>query len=88
MLPGIAPILTMVTTVTLIGAFAVFDIVFIMTQGGPGYSSELLGIYTYKIAFTQNQVGYGAALSMVITVLSLVTAVVFVRLRERSYRNG
>ena len=85
-LPGIAPVLTMVTTVTLIGAFGVFDIVFIMTQGGPGYSSDLLATYTYKMAFNQNQVGYGAALSMIITVLSLVTAVAFVRLRERAYR--
>jgi raffinose/stachyose/melibiose transport system permease protein len=87
-LPGIAPVLTMVTTVTLIGAFSVFDIVFIMTQGGPGYSSDLLGTYTYKMAFNQNQVGYGAALSMIITLLSLVTAIVFVRLRERAYRHG
>jgi raffinose/stachyose/melibiose transport system permease protein len=83
-LPGIAPVLTMVTTITLIGAFAVFDVVFIMTGGGPGYASDVLAIYTYKKAFTQNEVGYGAALSMVITVLSLVTALVFVRLRERS----
>jgi raffinose/stachyose/melibiose transport system permease protein len=83
-LPGIAPVLTMVTAVTLIGAFAVFDLVFIMTAGGPGYASDLLGIYTYTQAFTQNDVGYGAALSMIITVLSLATAVAFVRLRERS----
>jgi raffinose/stachyose/melibiose transport system permease protein len=87
-LPGIAPVMTMVTAVTLIGAFGVFDIVFIMTQGGPGISSELLGTYTYKAAFTQNNVGYGAALSVVITVLSLASAVIFVRIRERAYQNG
>ena len=87
-LAGIAPVLTMVTTITLIGAFSVFDIVFIMTGGGPGYASDLLATYTYKMAFNQNSVGYGAALSMVITVLSLVTAVVFVRLRERSRDYG
>jgi ABC-type sugar transport system permease subunit len=40
------------------------------------------------MAFNQNQVGYGSALSMVITVLSLVTAVAFVRLRERAYQRG
>jgi raffinose/stachyose/melibiose transport system permease protein len=87
-LPGIAPVFTMVTAVTLIGAFGVFDIVFIMTQGGPGFASELLGTYTYKSAFGQNRVGYGAALSVVITVLSLATAVAFVRFRERAYRDG
>ena len=85
-LPGIAPVLTMVTTVTLIGGFSVFDIVFVMTGGGPGTSTELLATYTYKSAFNLNEVGYGAALSMVITALSLVTAVAFVRLRERAHR--
>lgn len=82
-IPQIAPQLTMVTAVTLIGGFAVFDIVFVMTGGGPGNASEVLATYTYKAAFQQNQAGYGSALAMLITVLSLVSAVVFVRLRER-----
>jgi raffinose/stachyose/melibiose transport system permease protein len=82
-IPQIAPQLTMVTAVTLIGGFAVFDIVFVMTGGGPGVASEVLATYTYKSAFQQNEAGYGSALAMLITVLSLVSAVVFVRLRER-----
>jgi raffinose/stachyose/melibiose transport system permease protein len=86
-LPGIAPVITLVSTITLIGGFAVFDIVFVMTQGGPGNSSEVLGTYTYEQAFVQNDIGYGAALSMVITFVSLVATVLFVRLRERSSRN-
>jgi raffinose/stachyose/melibiose transport system permease protein len=83
-IPQIAPQLTMVTAVTLIGGFAVFDIIFVMTGGGPGNASEVLATYTYKTAFQQNQAGYGSALAMLITILSLVSAVVFVRLRERS----
>jgi raffinose/stachyose/melibiose transport system permease protein len=82
-IPQIAPQLTMVTAVTLIGGFAVFDIDFVMTSGGPGVASEVLATYTYKTAFQQNEAGYGSALAMLITVLSLVSAVVFVRLRER-----
>ena len=83
-IPQIAPQLTMVTAVTLIGGFAVFDIIFVMTAGGPGNASEVLATYTYKTAFQQNQAGYGSALAMLITLLSLVSAVAFVRLRERS----
>ena len=83
-IPQIAPQLTMVTAVTLIGGFAVFDIIFVMTGGGPGNASEVLATYTYKTAFQQNQAGYGSALAMLITLLSLVSAIVFVRLRERS----
>jgi raffinose/stachyose/melibiose transport system permease protein len=82
-IPQIAPQLTMVTTVTLIGGFAVFDIIFVMTGGGPGTASEVLATYTYKTAFQQNEAGYGSALAMLITVLSFASAFVFVRLRER-----
>ncbi|MDQ3590697.1 MAG: sugar ABC transporter permease [Chloroflexota bacterium] len=82
-IPQIAPQLTMVTTVTLIGGFSVFDIIFVMTGAGPGHASEVLATYTYKAAFQQNEAGYGSALAMVITALSLVSAVIFVRLRER-----
>jgi raffinose/stachyose/melibiose transport system permease protein len=82
-IPQIAPQITMVTAVTLIGGFAVFDIVYVMTGGGPGNASQVLATYTVKSAFEQNLAGYGSALAMLITVLSLVSAVVFVRLRER-----
>jgi raffinose/stachyose/melibiose transport system permease protein len=82
-IPQIAPQLTMVTTVTLIGGFSVFDIIFVMTGGGPGHASEVLATYTYKTAFQQNEAGYGSALAMLITALSLISAVIFVRLRER-----
>ena len=82
-IPQIAPQITMVTAVTLIGGFAVFDIIFVMTGGGPGSASEVLATYTYRTAFQQNQAGYGSSLAMLITALSLVLSVVFVRLRER-----
>ncbi len=82
-IPQIGPQLTMVTAITLIGGFAVFDLIFVMTGGGPGHASEVLATYTYKAAFVQNQAGYGSALAILITVLSFVSAVAFVRLRER-----
>ncbi len=83
-IPQIGPQLTMVTAVTLIGGFAVFDIIFVMTGGGPGNASQVLATYTYKTAFQQNEAGFGSALAMLITILSLVSAIVYVRLRERS----
>jgi raffinose/stachyose/melibiose transport system permease protein len=82
-IPQIGPQLTMVTAVTLIGGFSVFDPVYVMTRGGPGNASEVLATYTVKTAFEQNLAGYGSALAMMITILSLVSAVAFVRLRER-----
>jgi raffinose/stachyose/melibiose transport system permease protein len=82
-IPQIAPQITMVTAVTLIGGFAVFDIIYVMTGGGPGNASQVLATYTVQVAFQQNQAGFGSSLAMLITILSLVSAVAFVRLRER-----
>jgi ABC-type sugar transport system permease subunit len=82
-LPQIAPVLTMVTSITLIGGFSVFDIIFVMTGGGPGTASEVLATYTYRSAFNQNLAGYGSAVAMLITLLSFVAAISFVYLRER-----
>ena len=81
--PQLSNVLTVVTALLLVGGFSVFDIVFVMTAGGPNNATELIATYTYKEAFTQNRVGYASALSLVITVLSLIASVTFIRLRER-----
>jgi ABC-type sugar transport system permease subunit len=73
----------MITALTLIGGFNVFGIVFVMTQGGPGTATQVIATYTYRKAFQENQVGYGAALSMVMTIISLIVSYIFIRLRER-----
>ena len=74
----------MLIAYTLIGGFNVFDIVYVMTKGGPANATEVLATYTYTMAFKQNQVGYGAALTMVLTVLSLIASYLFISFRERS----
>lgn len=88
LLPGIAPIFTFVFTITLVGAFSVFDVIYVLTRGGPGTATEVLAGYSYEMAFSRNYAGYGASISMVIAVLSLVLAIVFLRIRERNRLNG
>lgn len=83
LLPGIAPVFTFVLTITLVGAFSVFDIVYVMTRGGPGTATETMAGYAYKMAFARNFAGYGAAISMVIATISLVLAILLLRFRER-----
>lgn len=82
-LPQLSHVVTMVTTLSLIGGFNVFDIVFVLTQGGPANSTELIATYIYRVAFSQNEVGYGAALSMVMTIIALAAALIFIAIRER-----
>ena len=86
LLPGIAPVFTFVLTITLVGAFSVFDIIYVMTRGGPGTATEVMAGYAYKMAFGRNFAGYGAAISMVIAVISLILAVLLLRFRERGRR--
>ena len=81
--PQMASVINVVIALLLIGGFSVFDIIFVMTGGGPANATEVLATYTYKEAFTQNNVGYASTLSVVITVISLIASVTFIRLRER-----
>jgi ABC-type sugar transport system permease subunit len=82
-IPQLSNVITVITALLLIGGFSVFDIIFVMTQGGPNHATEVIATYTYTEAFTQNRAGYSATLSLVLTVISLVVSVVFVRYRER-----
>lgn len=83
-LPQLGSVLTMIVAYTLIGGLNVFDIVYIMTGGGPANSTELIATYTYKQSFQLNSVGYGASLSMVMTLLSLVASILFIKFRTKA----
>ena len=75
-------------TITLIGAFSLFDFVYVMTRGGPGNATEVLGGYSFKMAFQMSYDGYGTAISMVIAVISLTLAVALLRFSERNRTHG
>jgi raffinose/stachyose/melibiose transport system permease protein len=87
-LPQIMPVFLMVTTVTLVGGFSVFDIVFIMTGGGPSNASDVLGTYAFTNAFQLNQISYGTVIALLITALSIPCAVVLNRLQRRLSLEG
>jgi raffinose/stachyose/melibiose transport system permease protein len=82
-LPQIMPVFLMVLTLTLVGGFSVFDIVFIMTGGGPADASNVIGTYSYTQAFQLSRIGYGTTLALLITVLSVPFAVALNRLQRR-----
>jgi multiple sugar transport system permease protein len=50
----------------LVVSFKVFDEVYLLTSGGPGTSTELINLHLYKVFFEQNQLGYGALLSLAV----------------------
>ncbi len=87
-LPQIMPVFLMITTITLVGGFSVFDIIFIMTGGGPAGATEVLGTYAYTNAFQLNRISYGTTLALVITVLAIPFAVALNRLQRRVSLQG
>ncbi|OMF13191.1 ABC transporter permease [Paenibacillus sp. FSL H7-0331] len=60
-----------------------FVIVWIMTVGGPDNTTQVMGSYLYQMAFRQYHFGYGAAIGVVILVMSLITTLVLQRLMKR-----
>jgi raffinose/stachyose/melibiose transport system permease protein len=87
-LPQILPVFLMITTITLIGGFAVFDIIFVMTGGGPAGVTEVLGTYAYRSAFQLNRISYGTTLALVVSVLAFPFAIWLNRLQRRLSMQG
>ena len=79
-LPGIRKVLLTATLITMIGAFKVFDLVYILTGGGPANASQVLGTYLYNQAFTQARMGYACAIAVVLLVFAMSLSVVQLRL--------
>jgi multiple sugar transport system permease protein len=67
-------------------AFKTFDEVYLLTGGGPGTSSELLSLHLYKVFFEQNQLGYGALLSLftIAGVIAMLLLTRWLTARERA----
>lgn len=72
-LPLLMPAITVALLFRAVLAFKAFDEVFLLTGGGPGTSSEILSLHLYKVFFEQNQLGYGAMLS-VLTIAGVLIA--------------
>ncbi len=81
-LPMVRPVLVIAIVFRLIEALKTFDIIFVLTQGGPGFSTETLNIYAYASAFQYQQMGYSAALLVVFFLLVLVISSGMLRLRR------
>jgi raffinose/stachyose/melibiose transport system permease protein len=86
-IPGIRNQITLLIVVSFINTLKTFDLVYVMTNGGPGRSTEVVAYYIYALAFVTRQVGYAAAAAVVLTVLILIITVIFLRIRERDQRS-
>jgi multiple sugar transport system permease protein len=81
--PLLTPIVLVAVMIRAIDAVKVFDLVYIMTFGGPGNATETLSLYAYRMGFIRSDIGYGAAISLVLTVVVTVLSMVAVRRLSR-----
>lgn len=82
-LPWLRPVLITVTVFNVIYAFLQFDVVFAMTQGGPGDTTQVMSILIYRQLFVNTNIGLGSALAVILGVVALVGGLVIVKLFYR-----
>jgi len=84
----IRPEFYVVLVTTTIASLKIFGQIFVLTRGGPSNATLVPSYFAYKNFFEKAQVGYGSAISTVLTVIIVVLAFVFLRLQTRDQRRG
>ncbi len=82
--PLLRPATFLLLIINVIYSFHVFDLVFVMTGGGPGFSTTVLVQYIFNLAFASSEMGYACAMGVALYVLILVFTVLQWRLGRRS----
>jgi raffinose/stachyose/melibiose transport system permease protein len=83
-LPLLKPVIVVNVTLSLLGAMNVFDIPYVMTEGGPANSTNVTALHMYIQAFKFNRLGYGAAISYGLFTLITVIALIQLKLMSRN----
>lgn len=78
-LPLLKPSILVALLFRTLDAFRVFDLIYVLTGGGPGGATETLSIYGYKAMFAQTNFGYGSVIVMIMFVCVALIAIVYVK---------
>ena len=78
-LPLLKPAVLVVLIFRTLDAFRVFDLIYVLTGGGPGTSTEPVALYAYHVLLQNLRFGYGAALSVVIFLITFALALLYIR---------
>lgn len=87
-LPLLRPALLLALLFRTIDALRVFDLVFVMTQGGPADATDVFQFYGYKKTFAEGMIGYGSAIAVGVFLLSLILSLTYLRILKASYSAG
>ncbi|WP_405475433.1 carbohydrate ABC transporter permease [Streptomyces sp. NBC_00009] len=87
-LPLLGPTIRMTVFLSVIGAIQLFDLVWVVTQGGPDHHSETMAVTMFQFGFKRYQVGYASAISIAMFLISLFFALVYQRFVLRRDTEG
>ncbi|MEO1227112.1 MAG: sugar ABC transporter permease [Pseudomonadota bacterium] len=79
-LPLMLPTIVLYMLISAVSTIAVFGLIYTLTRGGPGGATELVSIYIYNQSFTAFQLGYGAAVSVIVLLISMAIGIAYVRM--------
>lgn len=82
-LPLLKPSIRSAIVLSIVGSLKYFDLIYVMTGGGPGNASELMATYMYSAAFETYQMGYASAIASGMFILISVIAIVTMRILNR-----
>ncbi len=85
-IPSIKPIIFLSAMLNFIGGFRIYDMIWVMTRGGPNHASEVLTTYMYYQSFQSkgpSDMGYASTISILLTVIVLIFAVIRLRFTSR-----
>jgi ABC-type sugar transport system permease subunit len=77
--PMLRPITTIVITMAIVNSFKAFDLIYVMTRGGPYNSSETLAVTMFRETFTLSRLGYGSAISIILSVIVIAVSAIYIK---------
>lgn len=83
-LPQLRPITVVVVGINIVNSLKTFDIILLLTNGGPGTASETLALTMYRETFTLSRYGTGAAVAVILTIVVVASSWVYLRRQLRS----
>ncbi|MDT0162914.1 MULTISPECIES: carbohydrate ABC transporter permease [Bacillus] len=75
-LPLIMGVVKVTIVLAVVGSLKYFDLIYVMTGGGPNGASEVMASYMYKLAFSSNDFGYGSAIGFLLLIITLIVTVI------------
>jgi multiple sugar transport system permease protein len=86
-LPGLKPAFVIAIILELIWRFSTFDLVYLLTDGGPRYSTLTLPVHVFHLAFKSKELGYASALGTIMFIVLLVLCLTYFRVIKRRQEN-